>query len=337
MIDKNYFQGKSIIIAIPDDFGLPKMFKNNLEFLGFKVLLLEHSKDHNKIAFKEEVKHIYHKIFKRDRSYKPFAKEQKRRKTEKILQLSQLQKFEEKTDFALIIRPDLLNDEVILEVKNKTKKLIGYQWDGLERYPEVLVKTKFFDQFFVFDTKDLALDSNFKLTTNFYFDFDLNTPENPSKDVFFIGSHIENRMPLLIKISQYLAENNFKTDINVIGSSKKYIHRVGETGIRHITEIFDFSKNYEHIKDSKVILDLLNNVHNGLSFRTFEALGFQKKLITDNKEVLNYDFYHKNNIFVVGKDNLDSLQEFMALPYQVLSKEIYLQYSFSKWINTILE
>lgn len=337
MIDKNYFQGKSIIIAIPDDFGLPKMFKKNLEFLGFKVLLLEHSKDHNKIAFKEEIKHIYHKIFKRDRSYKPFAKEQKRRKTEKRLQLSQLQKITEKTDYALIIRPDLLNDEVILEVKNKTKKLIGYQWDGIERYPQVVEKTMFFDHFFVFDKKDLKVNENFKLTQNFYFDFNLEAPEKPSKDVFFIGSHIENRMPLLIDITQYLINNNFKTDINVIGSSKKYIQKVGETGIRHITEIFDFNKNYEHIKDSKAILDLLNNVHNGLSFRTFEALGFQKKLITDNKEVLNYDFYHKNNIFVLGTNSLEDLQDFMDLPYQIMPKEVYSKYSFTQWIYTILE
>lgn len=92
MIDKNYFQGKSIIIAIPDDFGLPKMFKNNLEFLGFDVLLLEHSKNHDKISFKEEVKHIYHKIFKRDRSYKPFAKEQKRRRIEKKYNLHNFKK-----------------------------------------------------------------------------------------------------------------------------------------------------------------------------------------------------------------------------------------------------
>ena len=31
----------------------------------------------------------------------------------------------------------------------------------------------------------------------------------------------------------------------------------------------------------------------------------KKKLITDNKEIKRFDFYRKNNIFILGEDNMN--------------------------------
>ncbi len=333
----SFLKNKTIIISIPNDFGLPQMFKQNLEYLGMKVFLLEHSKTHDKLSFSDELKHISHKFFKKDRTYKSIARENNRLRIEKDLHSKMLDSISEKTDYALIIRPDLLNDEIIEKIKNKTQKLVGYQWDGLNRYPEVHKKIKYFDHFFVFDEKDLKTDDKFKLITNFYFDFNLVGNLIPQHDIFFIGSHIESRMPLLIEVSAFLKNKGLKTDINVIGSSRKYIERNSETGIIHIKEIFDFKKNYEHIKNSKAILDLLNNVHSGLSLRTFEAIGLKKKLVTNNPEIKKYDFYHPENIFLLNERKLEDLAKFLSTPYHELDPEIYFKYSFENWIENILE
>lgn len=333
---QNLLKGKSIIIAIPNDFGLPGMFKENLEFLGMKVYALDHSQNHQSISLSDKIKHIQRKIFNSDRTYKSIARENNRLKTEKGLHLNFLNALEEKTDYALILRPDLLNDEVIQKIKHSTKKLVGYQWDGLKRYPGIYKKLDFFESFFVFDPEDLAFNANFKLMTNFYFDYDLKVNENPGKDVFFIGSHIEGRMPLLMEISSFLKKAGFKIDINVMGSSKKYAEAHSETGIKFIKEIFDFKKNYKRIENSASILDLLNDVHIGLSLRTFEAIGFRKKLITNNIQVTNYDFYNKNNIFVLGERPLEELKSFLSTPYENLDRDINTKYSFTNWLANIL-
>lgn len=333
----SFLNNKTIIVFIPNDFGLPQMFKQNLEYLGMKVFLLEHSETHHQLSFSDELKHISHKIFKKDRTYKNIARENNRLQIEKDLHSKMLDSLSQKTDYALIIRPDLLNNEIIEKIKNKTQKLVGYQWDGLNRYPEIYKKVKYFDHFFVFDEKDLKADPKFTLITNFYFDFNLTYNSVPEKDIFFIGSHIESRMPLLIEISSFLKKQGLKTDINIIGSSKKYIEKNPETGIIHIKEIFDFKKNYEHIKNSKAILDLLNDVHNGLSLRTFESIGLKKKLVTNNTEIKKYDFYHPENIFVLGERKLEDLVQFLSTPYHELDSETYFKYSFENWIANILE
>jgi len=337
MPENQFLRDKTIIIAIPNDFGLPEMFKKNLEFLGMIVYLLPHSENHHKISIIDELKHIGRKIFKKDRSYKNIAKEQNRLRIEQQIHHNLLDSISEEIDFALIIRPDLLNNDIIEKIKGKAKKMVGYQWDGLERYPNIYRKIKYFDSFFVFDHKDLAFDPNFKLITNFYFDFNIEEHLYPKNDVFFIGSHIESRMPKLIEISSFLKKNGFKIDINVIGSSRKYIEKNSESGITHITEIFDFEKNYNKIKNAKAILDLLNNVHNGLSLRTFESIGLKKKLITNNLEVKNYDFYNKDNIFIIGENKTDDISTFLSTPYNDLNFEIYKKYGFTNWICNILE
>jgi hypothetical protein len=40
-----------------------------------------------------------------------------------------------------------------------------------------------------------------------------------------------------------------------------------------------------------------------LIFRVFEALGYKKKLITNNQDITSYDFYNENNIFVITNEN----------------------------------
>ncbi|MCH5599705.1 hypothetical protein [Niabella ginsengisoli] len=52
------------------------------------------------------------------------------------------------------------------------------------------------------------------------------------------------------------------------------------------------------LKSASYILDFENAEQNGLTFRVFESLYFEKKLITNSKLIYEYDFYHPNNIFV---------------------------------------
>ena len=73
--------------------------------------------------------------------------------------------------------------------------------------------------------------------------------------------------------------------------------------------------------------------HNGLSLRFFESLRYEKKIITNNKTVMEYDFYNPQNIFIIHHDDMSRLGEFISTPYKEISKEIVDQYSFSSWLS----
>ena len=91
----------------------------------------------------------------------------------------------------------------------------------------------------------------------------------------------------------------------------------------------------EFYKRTKVILDLMRENQYGLSFRVFEAMALEKKIITDNEKIKNYDFYNPNNILVLNKDFSNITKEFFETPYQSLPEGIYKKYTLEKWVERV--
>ena len=83
-------------------------------------------------------------------------------------------------------------------------------------------------------------------------------------------------------------------------------------------------------------MDFVDPRQVGLSIRFFEGMYYKKKVITDNKMVKNYDFYHPNNIFVL-ENNYQDIHDFLKTPYYEISEEIVKKYGFSGWIRKIIK
>ena len=88
-----------------------------------------------------------------------------------------------------------------------------------------------------------------------------------------------------------------------------------------------------YISQSKCIVELQEPGQTGLTLRAMEALFFQKKLFTDNMEVMKCDFYRQENIFVWGHDEESRLADFLRVPYQKVSEEIVNQYTWEAWLD----
>ena len=96
---------------------------------------------------------------------------------------------------------------------------------------------------------------------------------------------------------------------------------------------------YEIIKlvgESKAILDLNNGNQVGLTLRPLEALFFKKKLITNNINIINYDFYSPDNIFILGVDDISNLTIFLNKKYKEIDKKIIEKYDFSNWLKRLI-
>lgn len=326
---RNEFKGKTILIAVPDYIGLPDRFRRNLEALGFEVFKI--SSDVNlKIGLKDTLIHLYKKIVLGIKTYK--------RERKQLLDFfDQLEKLKQQNinqfDFTLFIRPDNFSDKLIETVKEHSNKIAAYQWDGMNVYPEAYKKIQFFERFFVFDFNDLT--KNLLPLTNFYFD-DINPRQNKN-DAYFVGNYKADRIALLLNISRKLKDLRLKTSINLYVYSKEQANRIKNEPINILSNELSFSENIQHVSQSKVIIDFANNVHSGLSMRPFEALGYKKKLITNNVLIKKYDFYRPENIFVIEDNNLDGLEQFISTPYKDLPEEIYEKYSFTNWLKYVMD
>lgn len=323
------FEGKSIIIAAPNHYGLLQRFKENLEAMGFDTVVVPDDIPVN-IGFKNKLIHILKKTFTKEKSFKREKKIEFRTQQQiDLLNKKQVSQF----DYALIIRPDLFSNDLISYLKSKSNILCGYQWDGLDRFPAVYDKIDFFDRFFVFDKSDLSKNLNLLPITNFYFD-DIESREN-TVDVYFLGSYMKNRIDPLVNLSKKLSDLNLSLSINLSVKSSEKFEKFNSGMITLIDRPISFKTNLINASQSRIIIDFANGIHNGISMRAFESIGFQKKLITNNILIKECDFYNPNNIFVIENDNLDGIDQFIRNSYKKLDDEIYEKYSFTNWIKYV--
>lgn len=335
--DLSVLKGKSILFFMPDHNNIYKVFSHNIEMLGMNLIFIPPSPRFFYKSKKDRVINFFRKTFLKDKEYKK----------QLILNfnieffLEKVKGIEEKSiDYIFIIRPDIIEEKVLDKLLSLGKKNIAYQWDGLNRYPEVFKTITKFDKFYVFDTEDYqkyhSIYPNLQLTHNFFFEDD-DTSENNNKeenrDIFYVGSYIEDRMDDIIYIVENLEKLNVSMDIRLAYWKK---NNFDNKNIVSFKTLMDFSEYLKLVKSSKVLLDFKIKEHNGLSLRFFESLKYKKKIITNNTNVMNYDFYNPKNIFVLHKDNINNLKDFIFSDYAPLPAELVEKYSFKTWLYNCL-
>ena len=333
-------ENRKLILLTPIQFKFNELFELNAKKVGFEVISLSNIDNIGRFRYAnvfDRIENLIKKTFFKDRQFKNIL----RKKYQKQAILKIVEQFAGKqVDYALFVRPDLWEYDTIKAVCALAKKKVCYQWDGFNRYPNIKNYLTLFDRFLTFEIADIVQSGNNLLfSTNFYFDcfkWDKSIPI--IKDVFYIGTYSKDRAIILIKLAMYFntigVKYNFHLHPDSIVSS---INKKELTAANINLSKLSYSAMIDHVIESNILIDLQNEIHNGLSFRIFECLFFCKKLITNNANVVNYDFYHSSNIFLLKENNWEELQIFLQKPYVPISDSIWNKYSFTNWIHYALD
>lgn len=325
---------KKKILLIYKNENLSLFFEEELKKIGYEVhSFYQHPIDYTEWNFFDKIYNIYRRIFFKDTSY-VIKKHQKIFENISFQQLKKIKKSNLKFDYALVIHMGMIPEKVLQYVRSISNEMVDYQSDGLENYPDFFSKTEFFDRIYVFDYNDVVKYPQYRLNfiSNFYIE-DENYVKDEIYDMFYIGVISEERRKILEKINENLPHLKNK----MILSIPEFRNFENKNGIEYIKKYISYNDNIEFVKKSKVLIDLKRPEHEGLSFRFFEAMAYDKKVMTNNENVKNYDFYHPNNILVTDYSDYQSIVEFLEKPFVPIPKEIKKQYSFNSWIKKVLE
>ncbi len=243
--------------------------------------------------------------------------------------------FNKQKDFddVFILRPDLIKEHLPL-IKNHGKRLIAYFWDSFARIPEGRGTIQYFDKFFSFEPKNVK-DHDLLFLPNFYLpDLAVNKESEPQFDLSYVASS-DDRLPTLERILDSLIHLHLKTNINIVAT--EMTANKNEKSIRWFTDVLPRNETIRIMNDSRVLLDIAQPKQEGLSFRIFEAMGLEKKIITTNKSVTTYDFYKPENIFVWQNEGTIPSTDFFTKLYSPLPVEIVKKYSLQNWIHQLFE
>ena len=89
------------------------------------------------------------------------------------------------------------------------------------------------------------------------------------------------------------------------------------------------------IENSRVILDINHPLQSGLTSRTLESLGADRKLITTNAHVKKYNFYNSENIQVLGRTLPYLDKKLFNTDYKKPEEYVYNYYSLNSWLINI--
>ncbi len=255
---------------------------------------------------------------------------------------------EKNYDYILIIKCDMTPKSILKKLKEKypNAKLCLYLWDSIDNIPGVTKKFKYFDTLHSFDMEDCKKYKELKFRPLFYSDEFCKTEKKDKLkyDVSFIGTIHSDRITIINQVRDIFHREKLNSYFFCYLQSKfvYYFYKATKKEFLH-TNINDFKfekmsseEVAEIIDKSKIVLDIQHPKQTGLTIRTIEMIGMNKKLITTNKSILKYDFYNPNNIKVIDRNDIQIDKEFIELQYIPLETRIYTKYSLYNWILEVL-
>lgn len=257
----------------------------------------------------------------------------------------------QKYDVVFLISGQSLSfsEEMIRQIKEcqPQAKFVLYQWDSQKNFPFIKVVHKYFDKCYSFDRYDTDENPNLKFLPLFYSreyeEIGKVKQINYKYDFCFVGTAHPPKYKFIKMMTTQLKSIYSEQFIYFFYPSPiVFIYRkIRNPELRkaHYNE-FHFvplkaQEMHEVFVNSRCILDSPQSGQLGLTIRVLEALGAKKKLITTNQDIINYDFYCPENIYVYG-GKIDLENVFFKSDYIEIDYKIYKKYSLENWLKEIL-
>lgn len=138
-------------------------------------------------------------------------------------------------------------------------------------------------------------------------------------DFYFIGAS-KGRDKIINSLNETLS-SKYKTYLKLVNKKSDSI---------------TYSENINNVIHSRCLIDIVQAGQSGLTLRPLEALAYNKKLISNNKNLIKCDFYHKDNIFILGIDKLEDIDTFMQSPCRQIEDSIRSKYDTANWVKNFM-
>lgn len=247
-------------------------------------------------------------------------------------------------DYIVILRGEAFSKDAIELLNNSYEDAIKilFLWDILKTNDKRDV-IKYFDKAFSFDPVDAKNNLNLKFRPTFFMPQykKLEKSNNQLYDIAFIGTLHGNRYEKLNSIRSKLSKNKTMFYFYVPSVLVYIKNKIIKNNYASLNEVsfkpLSFNSTLKVISNSKCLLDINYPGQTSLSMRAYEAMASKTKYITNNKEIMKYDFYNPNNIFVLDDNDLDIPLGFFETPFEEVPSDVLLKYSVESFVDEIFK
>lgn len=210
-------------------------------------------------------------------------------------------------------------------IKDFTPKKIIYFWNVIRNIS--LFKLTSDWKCCSFDFGD-SIKYNVKYVSTFYLPETINN-QSISSDIYFAGKN-KGRFKTIRSLEDKFAGKPIKLDFHYVSSLSKILPFKYEGPMPYDTI-------RQGVSSARSILDITQNGQIGLTQRFMESLFYNKKILTNNKNVMYYKFYTNSNILILD-DSTSYEDVVMFLNKECKHNESALIdfYRFDHWLQRVL-
>lgn len=205
----------------------------------------------------------------------------------------------EKNCFIFFISDLREHRQLIQALKNKYKdaKFVMYLEDTVASRTNFDHKSlkKNFDLVFSYDADDCKKYGFIYYPTPYSRLGGLSENALPESDLFFCGL-AKNRLKTILDVYNKCRLNNIYCDFNICSED---IPIQNSDGINYLKTTMPYSEYLKHLSKTNCILEINQKGAVGYSLRVWEALVYGKKLMTNNKNILQEPFYNPEQFSII--------------------------------------
>lgn len=195
---------------------------------------------------------------------------------------------------------------LLKECKRKHIPITAFILDAIDTSSPTLTISKsiifsgFFDNIYSFDQKD-CLKYGFKHSGYCYYSKIPVLVQETKNDLYFIGGLKGGRQNLLEAVYDYLKSTSVIFYFDLFGKSN-----LNGDSIHHLVSWISYSDVVRKVNESNCILEVVQGGQHGPTLRYFEAVVYNKKLLTNNPEIVNFPYYNPSFMKVFSsKQDID--------------------------------
>jgi len=221
--------------------------------------------------------------------------------------------------------------------KNPNARLIQY-YQNKVRHPHYIKLAREYGwdvwTFNPTDAKKYGIKINPAFGSKKYFD-QFKTKEPTEYDIVFIG-RCKGRMDYIRNLASEPTVSGLRWYLYFVTHPfyKRYLSREDR---KIYKKPLPYEKTLEIVAKSTSVLEVQDTGADGVILRNIEAMFMEKKTISTNARLKEMDFYHPDNIFIIGDDDISKLPQFIKTPYHPIDEEILSRYTVDAWINRFLD
>ncbi len=168
-----------------------------------------------------------------------------------------------------------------------------------------------------------------RLTKKYWiYEMMLRAKQRPEFDVFFVGSD-KGRGERLLQLEKNLHDLGLKTKFIIVKDGRLSRKKA------YYQKPIPYEQVLDYDSKSRAILNVTMKNQEGVTMRDMEAVAIGVKLITTNKNIVRKDLYNRNNVFILGRDKLENLPEFIKGEYIDILPGIKNDHTFESMMDEI--